>query len=71
MSELVHIINPDLPGTKSSIQVKTAYEKVWKKRGWQIVSAKEAIAHDEAIGTAPVPTTEVVPAKAKTEGGER
>lgn len=49
MSELVHIINPDLPGAKSSIQVGTAFEKVWEKRGWKIVSAQEAIAHDEAV----------------------
>ena len=49
MSELVHIINPDFPGAKSSIQVRTAFEKVWEKRGWKIVSAQEAIAHDEAV----------------------
>ena len=49
MSELVHIINPDLHGAKSSIQVRTAFEEVWEKRGWKIVSAQEAIAHDEAV----------------------
>ena len=49
MSELVHIINPDRPGAKSSLQVRTAFEKVWEKRGWKVVSAQEAIAHDEAV----------------------
>lgn len=65
MSELVHIINPGLPGAKSSIQVRGAFEKVWEKRGWKIVTAAEAIAHDEA-NTAGAPIAK----SGKAAGGE-
>lgn len=67
MSELVHIIHPDLPRAPASVQARDAFEQTFKAKGWVQVSEDEATAHNTAIADG---KTSPFARKAAKSGGE-
>ena len=72
MSELVHIIHPDLPRAPASVQARAAYERTFKDKGWILLPEKDAAKHNQAIArNEPSPFLEKVSEKAVAKAGER
>lgn len=46
---LIHVVHPDLPHAKSSRQDKTAFDQVWKAKGWIEINDEAAAAHNQAV----------------------
>lgn len=46
---LIHVVHPDLPPAEASLQDEAAYTKVWKSKGWVVIDAKQAVAHNQAL----------------------
>lgn len=42
MSDTIFITHPGLPKAPPSTQTREGFEKVWKRKGWQEISADEA-----------------------------
>lgn len=54
MTAFVRFIHPDLPPASPGTTTQEAFDKVWKNRGYKIVTAAEAVKIETALTAPPV-----------------
>lgn len=69
MSDTIFITHPGLPKAPPSTQTREGFEKVWKRKGWQEISADEAAKINAELANPETAKAETEAApKAKTGG---
>lgn len=70
MSELVHIIHPDLPSAPASVQSRAAFERTFEPKGWIRLSDEDAAKHNQAVAAGDPSPFPSKPGKVARSGGE-